>query len=283
VSPSRQPGIRARLETRRDVAEGLAVFRIHLDADFTFMPGQYATLWLTHGGRTIPRPYSIASAPSSPRTLEFYINLVEHGRLTPSLWEPEVVRALAAGTPETTLVVTGPHGRMVLESEERRDLVLVASGTGLSPFLSMIRSEEERFQAAPDRYEHRRIYVIHGVSYSANLGYRGELEALANQTLADPARKLGLVYLPTISRPQMDRLWRGLTGRAETIFEGRGAYDAPRPLDLEVRATIRAMLRPDRHAVYVCGHPGTIDNTVRILSTLGFRPRIDLKCEKYYA
>jgi len=283
VSPSRQPGIRARLEVRRDVAEGLAVFRVHLDADFTFMPGQYATLWLTHGGRTIPRPYSIASSPSSPRTLEFYINLVEHGRLTPSLWEPDVVRALAAGTPETTLLVTGPHGRMVLEPAEKRDLVLVASGTGLSPFMSMIRSEEERFQASPETYERRRIYVIHGVSYSANLGYRGELEALANQTLADPARKLGLVYLPTISRPQMDRLWRGLTGRAETIFEGRGAYDAPRPLDLEVRATIRSMLRPDRHAVYVCGHPGTIDNTVRILTGLGFRPRIDLKCEKYYA
>jgi len=283
VSPSRQPGIRARLEARRDVAEGLAIFRVHLEADFAFSPGQYATLWLTHGGKTIPRPYSIASSPTSPRTLEFYINLVEHGRLTPSLWEPGVVRALAAGTEDTTLVVTGPHGRMVLEQEERRDLVLVASGTGLSPFMSMIRSEEERFQASPETYERRRIYVIHGVSYSANLGYREELEALARRTLTEPARALGLVYLPTISRPQMDRLWNGLTGRAETIFEGCGADDAARPLDLEVRTTIRAMLRPDRHAVYVCGHPGTIDNTVRILSTLGFRPRIDLKCEKYYA
>jgi len=271
------------LESRRDVAEGLAIFRVRLDEDFLFTPGQYATLWLTHAGKTIPRPYSIASPPSSRRSLEFYINLVEEGRLTHSLWEPEVARALASKAPGTSLLVTGPHGRFVLDPEDRRDLLLVASGTGLAPFMSMIRGLEEESRASPETFERRRIYVVHGVSYSANLGYRRELEALAAETLSKPERKLGLVYLPTISRPHMDPAWTGLTGRAETMFEDVPAGDGEPPnLDATARALLGALLRPETHAVYVCGHPGTIDNTLRILSARGFRPKLDLKCEKYY-
>jgi hypothetical protein len=45
---------------------------------------------------------------------------------------------------------------------------------------------------------------------------------------------------------------------------------------------MRAILRPETHAVYICGHPGTIDNTLRILSARGFKPNVDLKFEKYY-
>lgn len=277
------PSFPARLEAKRDLAEGLAIFRIHLDDDFLFKPGQYATLWLTHSGHTIPRPYSIASPPSQTRTLEFYINLVSEGRLTPSLWAPQIVHALENGDTGTSLVVTGPHGRFVLDPNDHRDLVLVASGTGLAPFMSMVRHLDEEFRSHPDTFAARHVYVIHGVSYPANLGYRAELERLAEESLRDPGRKLGLVYLPTISRPHMDPQWRGLTGRAEAVFEDGVGLDGRRqPLDSAVRGMVRAMLRPETHAVYVCGHPGTIDNTLRILSGRGFRPKIDLKCEKYY-
>lgn len=276
--------VAARLEAKRDLAEGLAIFRIHLDDDFLFKPGQYATLWLTHRGKTVPRPYSIASPPSQTRTLEFYINLVSEGRLTPSLWSPEIVQALESGAAGTSLVVTGPHGRFVLDCNDRRDLVLVASGTGLAPFMSMTRQLNEESLTHPDTFEQRRIYVVHGVSYSANLGYRAELEELAEATRRDPLRKLCVVYLPTISRPHMDPEWKGLTGRAETVFEDAGGLDGrPAMLDATVRAMVRTMLRPAMHAVYVCGHPGTIDNTLRILAGRGFRPKIDMKCEKYYA
>ncbi|MBP1601344.1 MAG: Oxidoreductase FAD-binding domain, partial [Acidobacteria bacterium] len=63
MSPE-EPGIPAWLASRFDLAEGLAIITLSLDRDFGFRPGQNATLWLTHRGRTVPRPYSIASSPS---------------------------------------------------------------------------------------------------------------------------------------------------------------------------------------------------------------------------
>jgi ferredoxin-NADP reductase len=275
--------IRARLENKVDLAEGLTIFRVAFDETFEFAPGQYATLWLTHQGKTVPRPYSIASSPSEKHALEFYINLVAEGQLTPSLWDPEVLRALRNGDAGTELSISGPKGHFVLDTNDARDLVFVASGTGLAPFISMTRSLNEEFLADPKSFRARRIYLIHGVSYSNNLGYREELEALARETLRDPQRKLGLIYLPTISRPHMDPEWRGLTGRAESLFDDAGSAD-DEPMDVKrtLKGMLRSLLHPERHVVYVCGHPGTIDNTVQTLSGRGFRDKKDLKFEKYY-
>jgi ferredoxin-NADP reductase len=276
-------GLPARLDKKIDVAEGLAIFRIVFDEDFVFKCGQYATLWLTHKGETIPRPYSIASSPSEKRALELYINLVEEGKLTPWLWSPDVLRGLQTGDPETTLSITGPKGSFVLDPADQRDLVFVASGTGLAPFISMIRKLNEDYLNGLETSGTRRIYLVHGVSYSDNFGYRQELEQLASECLSNPARKLGLVYLPTISRPHMDPTWHGLKGRAESLFDDPAPRNS-KPLDLDdtVKGMMRALLRPQTHAVYICGHPGTIDNTARILSIRGFALNKDLKFEKYY-
>ena len=283
MTPAKARGFPARLDRKIDIAQGLAVFRIVFDQDFIFNSGQYATVWLTHKGETVPRPYSISSSPSEKRALEFYINLVAEGKLTPWLWNPEMLQALHNGDPETTLSITGPKGSFVLHPADQRDLVFVASGTGLAPFISMVRKLNEDYLNAPETSRTRRIYLVHGVSYSDNFGYRKELEQLASECLSNPARKLGLVYLPTISRPQMDPTWQGLKGRAESLFEDLAPCTS-KALDLEdtVKGMMRALLRPETHAVYICGHPGTIDNTARILSSRGFAPNKDLKFEKYY-
>src|ERR1044071_3167369 len=150
--------IPARLGKKIDLAVGLAIFRLIFDQDFKFTPGQYATVWLTHKGKTIPRPYSIASSPSETRALEFYINLVAEGKLTPSLWNPEVVAALSNESPETYVHVSGPKGNFILDSADERDLVFVASGTGLAPFMSMTRKLNEDSLADPENFRSRRIY-----------------------------------------------------------------------------------------------------------------------------
>jgi ferredoxin/flavodoxin---NADP+ reductase len=276
--------IAAHLVAKTELSEGLAVFRFGLERDFDFRPGQYATLWLTSRGKTVPRPYSIASSPSEKRTLEFYINLVSEGRLTHSLWESEVLKGLQKKDPDTSAAITGPKGRFVLDDEDKRDLVFVASGTGLAPFMSMIRKMNEDFLAAPDSFPPRRIIVIHGVSYSSNLGYHQELSGLASESLRNPSRRLNVVYLPTISRPQMDPVWRGLTGRAEALFAPMRVVGT---LTLGIEAIVRGMLgmmiRPETHAIYACGHPGTIDSVTESLAPRGFRPDVDIKREKYYA
>jgi ferredoxin/flavodoxin---NADP+ reductase len=276
--------ISAHLLARTELSEGLAIFRFSLQQDFKFKPGQYATLWLTHKGKTVPRPYSIASSPSESRTLEFYINLVTEGRLTHSLWDPDVLKGLQTGDPETAAAITGPKGKFVLDPDDKRDLVFVASGTGLAPFVSMTRKLNEDFLASPDTFRPRRVIVIHGVSYSSNLGYHHELSGLASESLRHPGRKLSLVYLPTISRPNMDPAWVGLKGRAEALFDPLPVVG---PLTLGIEAIVRGMLgmmiRPETHAIYACGHPGTIDSLAHSLGLRGFKPDIDIKREKYYS
>ncbi len=281
MSP-KEPMIPARLSSRIDVAEGLAVITISLAQDFLFRPGQHATLWLTHHGKTIPRPYSIASSPSRPRELEFYLNLVAEGQMTPSLWDPEVMKALDARDDRTRLAVTGPKGRFCLDSDDPRDLVFIASGTGLAPFMSMIRKlyEDARPEVGTGP---RRIYLVHGVSHSAHLGYRGELEGLAAAAYGNPQSRPALIYLPTVSRPHLDPAWEGLKGRAESLLEDDAERDSSlSPLETSVRGMLRVLLRPDTHAVYVCGRPGTVSNTVRILTARGYRLDVDLKRERFF-
>ncbi len=279
----REGKISAHLQSKRALDEGLAIFRFELENQFFFQPGQYATLWLTHRGKTTPRPYSIASSPSESRVLEFYINLVDSGHLTPSFWNPEVLRSLNQRDADTQLMISGPKGRFLLDPQDSRDLVFVASGTGLAPFMSMIRKLNEDYLRSPLTFRRRSIYVIHGASNPRHLGYREELERLAAETIKDPSRRLAVVYLPTVSRPQMDPSWTGLTGRAETLFNGYPIFGS-RVYNLQAAmcGILNSILRPETHEVYICGYPGTVDNVVRSLSARGFRPDLDLKREKYY-
>ncbi len=279
---SRYSRIPARLNSRIEVSDGLAIFRFSLERDFSFIPGQYATLWLTHRGKTLGRPYSIASSSYETRNIEFYINLVKEGKLTPSLWQPEVIEGLIRCNPETKAAIMGPSGLFALDSEDPRDFVFVASGTGLAPFISMIRKMDQDSRTQKG-FLRRRIYIIHGVSYPKHLGYREELEALAAETAGDLKRKLALVYLPTISRPFIDSTWTGLKGRAESLFDlSSMRKTGPPEFEDTIKKMLHLMIRPETHAVYISGHPGTVDNVVSALTRKGFRPESDLKCEKYY-
>lgn len=277
-----EPMIPARLVSKVDLADGLAIITILLDRELPFRPGQHVTLWLTHRRRTIPRPYSIASSPSQPGRLEFYLNLVAEGQMTPSLWDPDVILALEAQDGQTSIAVGGPQGRFCLNTDDPRDLVFIASGTGLAPFMSMIRKLNEDSRNATD-FHPRRIYLVHGVSHSAHLGFRGELEELAAATIRNSRRRFALIYLPTVSRPHLDPAWVGLTGRAESLLEDApGSNPNPSKLEITVRGMLNGLLRPETHAVYVCGHPGTVSNTVRILTARGYRLDADLMTERYF-
>jgi NAD(P)H-flavin reductase len=273
----------AQLESRIELSDGLAIIRFALERDFFFEPGQYATLWLTHGRKTFGRPYTMASSPSETRFLEFYINLVREGKLTTSLWKPDVIEGLKRREKGTKAAVTGPKGRFVLDVKDSRDMVFVASGTGLAPFVSIIRNLNESFLAAPKFFRPRKIYLIHGVSYPGHLGYREEMEKLVAESVQDPKRKLALIYFPTISRPFMDSSWAGLVGRAENIFNFP-VIPKSGPLNLEdsVRSMLGAMIRPETHVVYVSGHPGTVDGVIKVFVHRGFRIDVDVKREKYY-
>src|SRR5687767_10780019 len=127
-----------RLIARHDWAPGL--FSLTVDASIEpFQPGQFVNLALDVGGTIERRSYSIASPPGAP--LEFLVAEVPEGKLTPGLTR------LAPG--DRLLVEPKPQGFFTLRwVPDAPELWLVATGTGLGPFLSILRSDEpwERFE-----------------------------------------------------------------------------------------------------------------------------------------
>lgn len=237
----------ATLVERLELDPTLVIFRIRPDVvppsgEPWFLPGQYVTI----GAGKIQRAYSIASEPGERRWLEFYIRFAREpatvSPLTHLLWKMPVGARVHLGEKVA--------GRFTLErtvaAGDTRVKVLVAAGTGLAPFVSMVRHAER----VGDGVGLSRLAVLHGVSHPHELAYRDEL--------TDAVARFGLRYHPTVSRPAGHPEWTGLTGRVESLLED-GRLDS-----LE--------LRPDRAAVYVCGFRDTIAGSVRRLLGRGFIP-----------
>jgi len=249
VIAEEMPQYNATLVRRVDHTPELGSFWIRLDGEpIPFEPGQYMTAGVIADDRLWQRPYSVASAPSVAGTegYELYVRLVPIIRFTTLLWRLQ---------PGARMRLIGPKGRFMLEPDDRRTHLYVSTGTGIAPFMSMIR--ETIAQGRP-----RRTVMLHGVSRASDLGYRTELEVLEGEALY-PVR-----YVPTVSRPgdPANAGWTGRTGRVEQV----------------VGAVCRDLgLRPDRTVVYICGNPEMILNVERVLMERGF-PEFHVKKELYW-
>ena len=239
----------ARLVRRVDETDDLAYFWVKLDGEpIRFDPGQYLTIGVFADGKLVQRPYSVASAPRESRDggYEFYVRLVPILRFTTLLWRLPLGHKMR---------MIGPKGRFLLEPNDKRTHLFVSTGTGLAPFISMIR--ESMADGQP-----RKTVVLHGCSFVEELGYREELEGL-ERSGAYP-----VTYVPTISRPDDPRNagWTGRVGRAEAVV-GSVCKDLG--------------LRPDRTVVYICGNPDMILNVESVLMDRGF-PEFHVKKELYW-
>lgn len=250
--------LNATLEERRAVHDGYAILRVRPD-DLpipSFLPGQFVQLGLhepapspsdargtdedagPHRMRIAKRSYSIASSARETDHYELFVALVSDGRLTPHLW------TIPAGG--RCWIGDRAHGRFTLEEVPAgRDLVMVATGTGLSPYLSMLRT-------------HRgdppwgRFVLIHGVRHAADLAYEAELRSRAREDER-------FVYLPVVSRDP--ETWTGLRGHVQV------ALDAER-----FRALAGFLLDPSTCDVFLCGNPEMIASVRGLLSPVGFSP-----------
>jgi ferredoxin-NADP reductase len=238
----------AKLVERHDETDTLSYFTVRFDGDpVPFEPGQYMTIGVMADGKLWQRPYSVASAPTTTANgYEFYVRLVPIIRFTTLLWRLE---------PGHQMRMAGPKGKFLLEPTDNRTHLFVSTGTGIAPFISMIR--ETMAVKKP-----RKTVVLHGVSYADELGYRDILDGWERDG-AYPVR-----YVPTISRPGDPRNagWTGRTGRVEGVIG-----DVCRDLGL----------RPERTVVYICGNPDMILNVERVLMGRGF-PEFHVKKELYW-
>ncbi len=241
----------------------VAIFRFTpKDHDlFEFVAGQYATLGLDVGDEFVPRAYSIASSPYERSYLELYINVIEQGQLTPSLFN------LRHGD---EVYYMGPKGVFTLARSNAPHLLLIATGTGLAPYVSMLRTLSiEQSQGKP----HGRVITLaHGVRYTADLGYRWELDGLSRH------REFNFLYVPMVSRSQEDRHWTPEVGkgRATALLEGATPDVLPQGLDAE---KLRARYPSGSTAVYLCGNPDMITDARRSLSARRYE---EIYTEEYW-
>jgi ferredoxin--NADP+ reductase len=241
-------GSNATLVERRDVTAHVASLFVRPD-DATaapFAPGQYATLGLADGDRVIQRPYSMAAPHAADGAWEFHVRRVRGGALTERLWEVPAGGRLRLGM---------PRGRFTADPADPRPRLFVATGTGIAPFVAMIRDDLAAGRS-------RQTVVVHGVAHADELGFSDFLADL------DADRGSRIRYLPTISRPTepRDAAWTGAVGRAETTLADR--WDT---LDLD-RGHIVA---------YLCGNPGMVAAAQATLVARGVAPG-DIRTESYW-
>lgn len=239
----------AEIVRRIDYTDDLArIWVKYRGAPVHFEPGQYMTIGVFADGKLWQRPYSIASSPreAGDTGYEMYVRLVPIVRFTTLLWRLPVGHGLR---------MIGPKGKFMLEPDDDRTHLFVSTGTGIAPFIAMIR--DTQLAGAP-----RKTVVLHGVSYVDELGYREDLEDL------EASKAYPLRYVPTISRPNDPRNagWAGRTGRAEAVVR-----DVCKDLHL----------RPEKTVVYICGNPDMILNAESVLMDHGF-PEFHVKKELYW-
>lgn len=253
----------ATVTERVDWTPALATFKIRPDEPYQgegpwFVPGQYVTLGLNNEEKpelgSVRRPMSIASAPEERQVLEFYIRWVGHPEsdnpLTHLLWKVQ------AG--DRIFLRNRPTGKFTLAhtvgDDDPRLKVFVAAGTGLAPFVSIVRSDYLRDSGA----DLSRYAILHGASYPPELGYGEELSGY---------RKNGLRYCRSISRPKESPDWQGDKGRVEDYFLPERLEELDERLGLGPGGLV-----PERAAVFICGLQGTIGQTIKRLVGRGYVP-----------
>jgi ferredoxin--NADP+ reductase len=239
----------ARLVKRADQTGDLATFWVRSQGDpIAFDPGQYLTIGVYADGKLWQRPYSVASIARTAEAegYEFYVRLVPIIRFTTLLWRLPIGHGMR---------VIGPKGKFLLEPDDKRTHLFVSTGTGIAPFISMVRQ-------CLAKGDPRRTVMLHGCSYVEELGYRDVLEGWERDGTYP------LTYVPTISRPNDPRNagWTGLVGRAENVI-----HDVCKDLGL----------RPSNTVVYICGNPEMILNVEAVLMRDGY-PEFHVKKELYW-
>lgn len=221
--------------------DGLFSFRTTRDPGFRFDSGQFTLVGLAFGERVLTRAYSIASAHWE-ETLEFFSIKVPDGALTAQL------ARIRPG--DTVMIGRKPTGTLLISDlEPGRTLYLLATGTGLAPFLAIAKDP-----ATYERFE--RVVVAHGVREASDLAYREWLETgIHGHEDLGPMVRGRLLYFPTVTREPFvneGRLTQWLDGDGMTARLGLA------PLD------------PAQDRVMICGSPRMLDDVRARLDARGF-------------
>ncbi len=228
---------------RHDWAPHLFSFRTERPVGLSFVPGQFVRLGLDDAnGVDVRRAYSIASAPADPE-LEFYSIVVPDGPFTQPLAKLRVGDAIRIDPTVYGFLRTDRFdggGR----------LWLLATGTGIAPFRSMLADA-----AVWTRFDD--IVLVHGVRTPAELAYRDDFE---RWTTSPPVAGASLTYVPTLSGRASVAEAGSMQGRITTIVA-----------DGSLERRVGARLADDARLM-ICGNPSMIREMREMVGARGLRP-----------
>jgi ferredoxin--NADP+ reductase len=224
--------------------EHLFSFRITRPASFRFRSGEFVMIGLMgDNAKPLLRAYSVAS-PAWDEELEFLSIKVEDGPLTSKLQQIKPGDDIFLGRK--------PTGTLVADALlPGRRLFLIGTGTGLAPWMSLIRDPD-----IYDRFEE--VVVVHSVRRVSDLAYRELLESsLAGDPLVDEMAAKQLTYVPTVTREPFHTSERvNVLIENGKLFEGGSAK--PPHFD------------PDHDRIMLCGSMAMIKEMAETLDGLGF-------------
>lgn len=241
-----------RVLTVRHWTDAYFSFTTTRDDGLRFDNGQFVMIGLEVNGKPLMRAYSIASA-NWEEHLEFFSIKVPDGPLTSRLQHIQPGDdLLVSRKPTGTLLISDLH--------PGRNLYLLATGTGLAPFLGIIKDPEtyERFE---------RVILTHGVRNVADLAYHDYItRELPRHEYLGPVISEKLLYYPAVSREPFRH-----PGRLTTLFD---SGQMQRDLGLDA-------LDPARDRAMICGSPQMLADFRAILDGRGFTsaPRIGTPSE----
>jgi ferredoxin--NADP+ reductase len=228
-------------------AQGLISVSVTRAPNFHFIPGQFVRIGLPSdtgvGEPDVWRAYSMVSHPDDDY-LEFLSVTVPDGQFSPRL------AALSEGS--DLWVETNPLGFLTLERFlPARALWLVATGTGLSAYLPMLRDSDTWKNFA-------KVILVHGVRHAKDLAYRQDLQTLATQNAQ-------FIYLPVTSREPWPGDRQGMAGQDQPPCRITQAYR-----DGLLASITGEPLDPEHARIMLCGNPEMVTEMRGLLQEQGF-------------
>ena len=256
-SGQQTPSHMGKINYHKNLTADLAIFRMQ-PADGKSVPdfkaGQFVALGLKlDSNQNITyRPFSLSSPPEEKRYFEFYIKSASEYVMS------KFTSTLFKMFEDDLIYWRNPAGSFTIEDKkadgtpDTRRLVLVASGTGLAPFISYILHLK-------NIKSKREIVLLHGAKYVQELGYYDLLKSIS-------ASDSNFKYLTTVSRPdhELSRDWRGDVGRVETLLVDKDNCKS------QLEKAVGEKVTPENSFFHICGYAGTINAVISILSPLGF-------------
>jgi Na+-transporting NADH:ubiquinone oxidoreductase subunit F len=203
----------------------------------SFRPGQYIQLRVP--GTSEYRAYSIASPPSQNDVVRLVVRLIPGG-----LCSTYIHKSLRVGD---IVCFTGPYGELVLQEDSMRDIVCVAGGCGMAPFVSIIRHLFETGAA-------RNVVYFFGAQAKSDLYYTEEFQRLAEE-------HENFKFIVALSAPGRGSKWTGEMGLIHRVLDRY--IDSGKNME-----------------AYLCGPPAMIDAAVRVLASKGVRQE-DIFVDKF--